>query len=108
MWGHWCPCFGLQVTFALGFKPERTALFTLGGGISDVDLPSLKFISDATPADPLMASLSDGHCSSLEFFSRGSMLDSNGRPPAYQSKGMNTPSGKRQTSKMLLVAWVDA
>ena len=78
------------MTFALDFKPEWAALFTLGGGISDVDLPSLKFISDATPADPLMASLSDGHCSSLECFSRGSMLDSKGRPPAYQSKALTT------------------
>ena len=34
LWGHWYPCFGLQVTYPLGFKARvGSALLALGGGI---------------------------------------------------------------------------
>ena len=58
----------------------RPALFALDG--SAFDVCPLRFTSGATPADLLMASMVASRCSLHACFSRGSMPDSIGRPPA--------------------------
>ena len=67
--------------------PEWAALFTLGGGVCDVH--SLRIISGVTPAELLMASMADCHCSPPACFSRGRILDSNGRQ-AWQCNALTT------------------
>ena len=55
LWGHWYPCFGLQVMSPLGFKAKWAALFTFGRGVHVTH--SLRFTSGATPANLLAAQL---------------------------------------------------
>ena len=66
----------------------RAAIFTLGRGICDVH--SLRLTSGVTPADLLTASMVAGHCSPDACFSRGRMLDLNGRPPAQCANHLTT------------------
>ena len=54
-------------------KPERAALFTLGGGICDVH--SLRFTSGAIPTNLLTASMAASRYSPHACFSRGRMPD---------------------------------
>ena len=56
LWGHCYPCYGLLVTSPLGFKARvLSVLFPLGRGVYLVR--SLRFISGATPANLLAASM---------------------------------------------------
>ena len=54
------------------------------------DIGSLRFTSGVTPADLLTASMAASCCSPPGCFSRGRMLNSNGRPPIQQSNALTT------------------
>ena len=55
LWGHWYACFGLLVTSPLGFKPRVGSLIRTWWG--RMCSTSLRFISGATPAGLLAASM---------------------------------------------------
>ena len=54
-------------------------LFVLDRGVCDVHC--LRFTSGATPTDLLTSKIVASHCSPYACFSRGRVLDLNGRPP---------------------------
>ena len=63
--------------------PEWAALLALDRGVCDVHY--LRFTSGTTPTELLTASMVASHCSPYACFSRGRMLDLNGRPPTQQT-----------------------
>ena len=77
LWDHWYPCFRLLVMSPLGFKARvGSALFALGTGVHGTY--SLRFLSGATPADLLAASMVAKPISST--YLRRHWWDLNGRP----------------------------
>ena len=75
--GHWYPYFGVLATFPLDFKARvGSALFALGRGICITQY--LRFTSDATPANLLVASMAAEPISST--YLQRHWWDSNGRP----------------------------
>ena len=87
-WGHWYPCFGLLVTSPVGLKARVGSLiWTLRRHMwyTFLEIHLLCNTSASVYGQHSSWSLSPHAC-----FSRGRMLDSNHRPPAWQADALTT------------------